>query len=49
MGNFSRDMFEDSGSSVNFDPYHLSQSAGAGVDTQTAIALSISEVCFIKI
>ena len=45
--NFSLDMFDTTGSdvSVNAEPYHISQS-GAGVATQTALALSISEVCF---
>ena len=40
--NASRDMFEDS---VNEEPYRLSQ-VGAGVATQTALALSISEASF---
>ena len=38
----SRDMFEES---VNEEPYRLSQ-VGAGVATQTALALSISEASF---
>ena len=40
--NASRDMFEES---VNEEPYRLSQ-VGAGVATQTALALSISEASF---
>ena len=40
--NASRDMFEES---VNLEPYRLSQ-VGAGVATQTALALSISEASF---
>ena len=40
--NVSRDMFEES---VNEEPYRLSQ-VGAGVATQTALALSISEASF---
>ena len=36
------DMFQDS---VNEEPYRLSQ-VGAGVATQTALALSISEASF---
>ena len=39
--NVSRDLFEDSVE----DPYHFSQ-LGAGLATQTALALSISEVKF---
>ena len=38
----SRDMFEES---VYVEPYRLSQ-VGAGVATQTALALSISEASF---
>ena len=40
--NASRDMFEES---VNEEPYRLSQ-VGAGVATQTALALLISEASF---
>ena len=40
--NASRDMFEES---VNLEPYRLSQ-VGAGVATQTALALLISEASF---
>ena len=40
--NTCRDMFEES---VNEEPYQLSQ-VGAGVATQTALALSISEASF---
>ena len=39
--NISADMFADSGSSLDVDPYHLSQSGGA------VNALSISDVCFL--
>ena len=42
--NASRDMFEES---VNEEPYRLSQ-VGAGVATQTALALSISEASFFE-
>ena len=41
--NVSRDLFEDSVE----DPYHFSQ-LGAGLATQTALALSISEVKSMK-
>ena len=41
--NVSRDLFEDSVE----DPYHFSQ-LGAGLATQTALALSISEVGSMK-
>ena len=45
--NVSRDLFEDSvENSICEDPYHFSQ-LGAGLATQTALALSISEVKFI--
>ena len=42
--NANRDMFEES---VNEKPYRLSQ-VGAGVATQTALALSISEASFFE-